>query len=293
MKTRVMPISELESNRWSVDNRMNIKINCSGIKGYFLRICLCVIASVLLIYQVSPSLSFSEESRLDIIRVEIEPVDGADRTKKPVTDFYLNGGEKSGIRLSMVLDVYRDKLIRNTAGANINISVPVGKVKVLKTYKDLAIARIESLASVDKTPVLQYQTVMLGDYAVLEGNKELPPGSSVTVPVEVLFNINDWKLKSEAKELLARIHDHYNKSGDKRLIVEGHTCSLGPDNYNLELSGKRARSVRDYFFKAKGLSPDKITIESYGEKKPVASNKTKEGRAKNRRVNIRFLQLSK
>jgi outer membrane protein OmpA-like peptidoglycan-associated protein len=275
----------------------------SGIKGYLLQICLCVTASLVLINTAFPSLSSVEDARFEIIRVEIEQMNGGDSQNRPVTDFYLNGGEESGIKKSMVLDVYRDKFIRDAAGDNINISVPVGKVKVLKVYKDIAIARIMSLDSPDNTPVLEYRTVMLGDYAVLRDNKKLvgslyeskefPPGSGATLPSEVLFSINEWKLKPEAKEVLASIYDHYNNTGDKRIIVEGHTCSLGPEEYNQELSGKRARSVREYFLMAKGISPEKITIEFHGEKRPVAANSTKEGRAMNRRVNIRFLPVSK
>ena len=275
----------------------------SGIKGYLLQICLCVTASLFLIKPAFPSLSFSEDAWFEIIRVEIEQVNGDDSQNRPVKDFYLNGGEESGIRKSMVLDVYRDKFISNAEGANINISVPVGQVKVLKVFKDIAIARITSLDSPDKTPVLEYRTVMLGDYAVLKDNKqslgslydskEFPPGSGATLPSEVLFSINEWKLKPEAKEVLARIYDHYNEAGDKHIIVEGHTCSLGPEEYNRDLSGKRALSVREYFLMAKGISPEKITIEFHGEKRPVAANSTKEGRTMNRRVNIRFLPVSK
>ncbi len=246
----------------------------------------------LLISAIFPSLTIGEDSRLDILRVEVGQMDSTDRTKERATDFYLNGGEDIGVSPSMVLAVYRDKLIRNTLGDNISVSVPVGQLKVLKTYKDIAIARIESLTSVDTTPVLEYRTVMLGDYAVLQGKEELPPDAGVTVPAEVLFSLNKWELKAEAKKILARINNHYNKAGDKRLIIEGHTCSLGPEKYNKELSDKRARSVRDYLLKSEGLPPGNITIESYGENRPVASNATKEGRAQNRRVNIRFLPLS-
>ncbi len=269
---------------------MNIKEYLAAIEKTLFHRNICMAVLLLAGSIAYPSFAYGEDSRLDVIKVEIGQVDSIEQSKEPVTDFYLSGGEKAGVMASMVLDVYRDKLVRTTEGDSINISVPVGQVKVLKIYEDLAVARIESLTSADKTPVLQYKTVMLGDYAVIKSRKDTSQRPGVAVLSDVLFRINEWKLKPEAKKVLLNILDHYNIEGDKPMIIEGHTCSLGPEKYNLGLSDKRARSVRDYFIKARGLSPDKITVESYGEEKPVASNKTKEGRVKNRRVNIRFLQ---
>ena len=69
------------------------------------------------------------------------------------------------------------------------------------------------------------------------------------------------------------------------VVVEGHTDSIGSDAYNMKLSQRRANTVRDYMVK-KGISPSRIKTEAFGETKPIASNKTAEGRAQNRRVEI-------
>ena len=70
-----------------------------------------------------------------------------------------------------------------------------------------------------------------------------------------------------------------------RINITGHTDAIGTDEYNQALGLRRARTLQQYF-EAKGISPDKITIESKGEKEPASDNSTKEGRASNRRAII-------
>ena len=72
-----------------------------------------------------------------------------------------------------------------------------------------------------------------------------------------------------------------------RVVLSGHTDSVGAEAYNQKLSEKRANAVAKALEEL-GVSADKITAVGYGELKPVASNKTKEGRAENRRVEARF-----
>jgi len=69
------------------------------------------------------------------------------------------------------------------------------------------------------------------------------------------------------------------------VVVEGHTDSIGSDAYNMKLSQRRANAVRDYMVK-NGVSGSRIKTEAYGKTRPIASNKTAEGRAQNRRVDI-------
>ena len=69
------------------------------------------------------------------------------------------------------------------------------------------------------------------------------------------------------------------------IIAVGHTDSVGSDAYNQKLSVKRAESVKAYLV-TKGIEKNRVYTEGKGEKQPVADNKTPEGRAKNRRVEI-------
>jgi outer membrane protein OmpA-like peptidoglycan-associated protein len=71
-----------------------------------------------------------------------------------------------------------------------------------------------------------------------------------------------------------------------RIQIEGHTDSIGSDRYNQALSEKRAESVRRYLLQHFPLQQDHLAAVGYGESKPIASNKTSEGRSKNRRVQV-------
>jgi len=73
---------------------------------------------------------------------------------------------------------------------------------------------------------------------------------------------------------------------DKRVALSGHTDSIGSEKYNLGLSERRVTAVREYVVK-KGVDGSRITGQGFGESKPIADNKTKEGRAKNRRVEVK------
>ncbi len=77
--------------------------------------------------------------------------------------------------------------------------------------------------------------------------------------------------------------------GIKRVMIEGHTDSIGSDAYNMKLSERRANSVRQYLTN-KGIAPGMLDTVGYGESRPVATNDTAEGRAKNRRVEFKVVE---
>jgi OOP family OmpA-OmpF porin len=76
---------------------------------------------------------------------------------------------------------------------------------------------------------------------------------------------------------------------DIKVEIGGHTDSLGSEKANQKISEKRAESVKKYLMDKFNIPGDRMTVEGYGSKKPIADNGTKEGRAKNRRVEIRIL----
>lgn len=89
--------------------------------------------------------------------------------------------------------------------------------------------------------------------------------------------------------LLTKVEDAIRVFDDSQVIIEGHTDSHGADASNLTLSEQRAEAVRGYLRGQMGLGYDQVTAVGYGETKPVANNETPQGRAKNRRIDVRIV----
>jgi OOP family OmpA-OmpF porin len=79
-----------------------------------------------------------------------------------------------------------------------------------------------------------------------------------------------------------------NKNPDLKVEVSGHTDDVGDANLNMGLSERRAKTVMDYLIRY-GVDPSRITFRGYGESEPIANNTTVEGRARNRRVELRII----
>jgi OOP family OmpA-OmpF porin len=109
--------------------------------------------------------------------------------------------------------------------------------------------------------------------------------SKVTFAADAFFDFDKSVLKPEGR---AKLDDLVSKIRDVNLeviIAVGHTDSIGTDAYNQRLSVRRAEAVKAYLV-SKGIERNRVYTEGKGEKQPVADNKTREGRAKNRRVEI-------
>ena len=112
-----------------------------------------------------------------------------------------------------------------------------------------------------------------------------PAATKVTYAADAFFDFDKAVLKPEGK---AKLDDLVGKVAGINLeviIAVGHTDSVGSDAYNQSLSVRRAESVKAYLV-SKGIEKNRVYTEGKGEKQPVADNKTAEGRAKNRRVEI-------
>jgi outer membrane protein OmpA-like peptidoglycan-associated protein len=114
--------------------------------------------------------------------------------------------------------------------------------------------------------------------------RDTPRGLIVSMP-DVLFDFNKFTLKPEARERLARISGIVLAYPDLNLQIEGHTDSIGSDEYNQTLSEKRADSVRGYLLSS-GVPLDHVTAVGLGKSDPVADNATAAGRKLNRRVDM-------
>jgi OOP family OmpA-OmpF porin len=114
----------------------------------------------------------------------------------------------------------------------------------------------------------------------------------VTYTADALFDFDKSVLKPAAKTSLDNLVGQIKSLSLEVVIATGHTDSVGTDAYNQKLSVRRATSVKKYLV-SKGIDANRIQIEGKGESQPVADNKTKEGRAKNRRVQIEVIGTQK
>jgi len=113
-----------------------------------------------------------------------------------------------------------------------------------------------------------------------------PRGLVITLEGAVLFSSGKSELLPGARERLARVAQLLKQQPTtKRLLVEGHTDSVGSGASNILLSKQRAQAVRDFLVK-EGIAEQQIQAVGKGKAEPVASNADPEGRASNRRVEI-------
>ena len=119
--------------------------------------------------------------------------------------------------------------------------------------------------------------------AVLE-TRETARGLIMEMP-DVLFDFNKYTLKPAAREKLAKVSGILLAHPDLKVQVEGHTDSIGSEEYNQKLSEERAGSVKDYLV-SQSVHDDNVTAEGFGKNDPIADNSSAAGRAKNRRVEL-------
>ena len=113
-------------------------------------------------------------------------------------------------------------------------------------------------------------------------------GQQITLNNTVLFQVNDFTLAPNAKKELNKVIEIIKHQNPSQILIEGNSDNTGKEDFNKTLSKKRAQSVADYFKQNfKGITlKNPIKIEGYGSSLPIATNATKSGKEKNRRVNI-------
>ena len=109
--------------------------------------------------------------------------------------------------------------------------------------------------------------------------------SKVTFAADAFFDFDKSVLKPEGRAKLDDLVSKMQGLNLEVIIAVGHTDSVGGDAYNQRLSVRRSEAVKTYLV-SKGVEKNRVYTEGKGEKQPVADNKTAEGRAKNRRVEI-------
>ncbi|AOB27742.1 MULTISPECIES: outer membrane protein OmpA [Bordetella] len=123
---------------------------------------------------------------------------------------------------------------------------------------------------------------------VAQKEKPAPMAAKVVFNADTFFDFDKSTLKPEGRQLLDQVAQQAGTIDLETIIAVGHTDSIGTEAYNQKLSERRAASVKAYLV-SKGIDPNRIYTEGKGELQPIASNKTREGRAQNRRVEIEIV----
>jgi len=110
-------------------------------------------------------------------------------------------------------------------------------------------------------------------------------GIKITFDSGLMFPLNESALTATSKENLTKLSETLQKHEETNILVEGHTDSSGTDEYNMELSKKRAVSVQE-FLAQNGIANSRMQTSAYGESQPIATNETEDGRQQNRRVEV-------
>ncbi len=119
-----------------------------------------------------------------------------------------------------------------------------------------------------------------------------PSSEKVTFEADTFFDFDKSVLKPAGKSKLSDLASKLQGIDIEVVVATGHTDSVGSDSYNMKLSLRRANAVKA-FLVSKGIPEDRIFTAGKGETTPVASNKTREGRAQNRRVEVEVVGLRK
>jgi len=161
--------------------------------------------------------------------------------------------------------------------------------KVVEPIKEETIPEPEPVA-LESEPEPEPEPVREIKQAIQEAVKE--EKKEFTLDLEKLmkqslFEFNSTKIAEDNYAGLDVVADFLKENPNISVKVEGHTDSVGSKSYNQDLSERRANSVADYLI-GKGVDINQVSTEGFGFSKPVASNKTAAGRAKNRRTELKF-----
>ena len=256
---------------WSTPKNAGDKINSTGFDAYF---------------SVSDDKHVLFARNLDTLTANLFIADIIDpETGKPLAD-------KDSVLLSTLIDP--DSYLNMERLVNLDTIVQAKDIIDFDpmVHKDINTDSLIYEAALDFVDKLNkdkgYKVVDLTSEEVRHLEKEALDSMKV-VPrgVTIQFDFNIGSLDKDGREVLSKIEYILKNGDDIKVTLVGHTCALGKEEYNKDLSKQRAISARKYLI-SKGVDPKKISIKWQGETKPVATNETEEGRRINRRVEISF-----
>ncbi len=115
--------------------------------------------------------------------------------------------------------------------------------------------------------------------------KRVGEGINITFDSGIMFPVNQSSLTADSKKNLTELAKTLNEYKDTNILIEGHTDDSGKAEYNMNLSLARAASVKEHLTSL-GVAASRLELMAFGEEKPIATNNTKDGKQKNRRVEV-------
>ncbi len=119
--------------------------------------------------------------------------------------------------------------------------------------------------------------------------KNLRKGSTVRLE-KLYFDADSVNIKAESVPVLEELYEFLQTNGSIAIQVDGHTNNIPPHDFCDKLSTGRAKAVADFLI-GKGINPKRVLFKGFGKRKPIFTNKTKDGRRKNQRVEVRILSI--
>ena len=110
----------------------------------------------------------------------------------------------------------------------------------------------------------------------------------IIVLENIYYDLDKWDIRDDAALELDKLVTMLVDNPEIKIELSSHTDDRAPDQYNMQLSERRAKSAVNYLV-SQGIDPNRLITLYYGETKPIADNSTTEGRAKNRRVEMKVV----
>ena len=178
----------------------------------------------------------------------------------------------------------RDRQAREAEAAVLAAQGELARIEGERVALAASLAALEEQSAALEREKAELSTRLQGALSQVADTQQSARGMIVSLP-DILFDLNEATLKNEAKVVIAKLAGILLILPELNLRVEGHTDSTGSADYNQGLSERRATSVRD-FLAQQGIDGQRMVAVGYGLTRPVADNSTREGRARNRRVEI-------
>ncbi|HEV7621922.1 MAG TPA: OmpA family protein [Flavisolibacter sp.] len=217
---------------------------------------------------------------LDIYSFEMRPDIRPYRTlwvRGKVYDKKTNSGLPSTVELINLASGKTLSRVQTDETGNYFITLPVGKEYAFNVNRKGYLFYSDNYSLKDKTPDSTYK-------------KDIPlqpiEANAAIVLKNIFFDFNKSELKPESQIELDRLVSLLQENAGVKIEIEGHTDNVGKNADNLLLSQKRAKSVIEYL-KNKGIAATRLRFKGFGATKPIADNSSEEGRAKNRRTELK------